>query len=230
VDELMSESERWEEVKKWLRENGLWIVAGVGVAILGLAAWRWWEARSERLAIEAGSRYAMALEAFVRGDRTRAFTLIDELRRDHPDSPYRDQAELAAARAYVDTKELDKAAERLRFVMDDTEDRELALVARLRLARVQIAQNRIDDALATLAVEDTGAFRPRYHEVRGDALYAKGDRAGALKEYQAARAGDVAAVVDTALLDLKINDLLPAGQPRPPADPKSAANPTRPST
>jgi predicted negative regulator of RcsB-dependent stress response len=230
VDELMSESERWEEVKRWLRENGLWIVAGVGLGVLGLTAWQWWQARTERLAIEAGSRYQQVLDAFGRGDRTRAFTLIDELRRDHPDSAYRDQAELAAARAYVDDKDLEKAAERLRFVMGDTEDRELALIARLRLARVQIAQNRVDDALATLQVEDAGAFTPRYHEVRGDALHAKGDRAGALKEYQAARAAAVAAVVDTALLDLKINDLLPPGRPRAPADPKSAANPARPST
>lgn len=230
MDESMSETERWEEVKAWLRENGLWIVAGVGIGVLGLAGWQWWQARTERLAFEAGARYQQALEAFGRGDRTRAFTLIDELRRDHPDSPYRDQAELAAARAYVDTNELDKAAERLRFVMDDTADRELALVARLRLARVQIAQNRSDDAVATLAVEDAGAFKPRYHEVRGDALFAKGDRAGALKEYQAARAGDMASVVDTAVLDLKINDLLPPGQPGTPAEPKSAANPARPST
>jgi predicted negative regulator of RcsB-dependent stress response len=210
VDEFMSEDEQWEALKRWLRENTLWIVAGVGFGVLALAGWRWWEARTERLALEAGTKYQQVVEALGRGDRTRGLSLIDELRRDYPDSPYLDQAELAASRVFVDRNELAEAAERLKRVMEDSSDRELSLVARLRLARVQLAQKRPDEALATLEGADPGAFAPRYHEVRGDAYLAKGDRAAALKEYQTARAGDVAAVVDTALLDLKINDLMPS--------------------
>ena len=60
-------------------------------------------------------------------------------------------------------------------------DPRLALTARLRLARVQVDQNQADAALATLAGPEAGAFAPRFAEVRGDALLAKGDRAGALR-------------------------------------------------
>ena len=222
----MSESEQWEALKKWLRENIVWIVAGVGVGALGLAGWRWWEARTERLALEAGATYQQVIEAFGRDDRDRGLELIEELRREHPSSPYLDQAELAASRVFVDRNELDKAAERLRRVMEESADRELALLARLRLARVQLAQKRPDDAIATLSAVEPGAFAPRYHEVRGDALLAKGDRDGALKAYQAARAGDVAAVIDTALLDLKINDLMPANAATAPRT--ADANPSAP--
>jgi predicted negative regulator of RcsB-dependent stress response len=226
LDEFMSETEQWEALKRWLRENVLWIVAGIGVGVLALAGWRWWEARTERLALEAGAKYQQVIEALGRDDRDRGIAIIEELRRDYPSSPYVDQAELAASRVFVDRNELDKAAERLRRVMEESEDRELALLARLRLARVQLAQQRTDDALATLRAVDPGAFAPRYHEVRGDALLAKGDRDGALKAYQEARAGDVAAVVDTALLDLKINDLMPA---RGASAPRTAdANPAAP--
>ncbi|HEY8507012.1 MAG TPA: tetratricopeptide repeat protein, partial [Steroidobacteraceae bacterium] len=119
--------------------------------------------------------------------------------------------------------DLSDAASRLRKVMEETDDRELALVARLRLARVQIAQEKPDDAIATLnAVADPGAFAARFHEVRGDALYAKSDKAGALKEYLAARAGTGIGSVDAELLELKINDLegegiTPAGDSAPSA-------------
>src|SRR5690606_4454272 len=69
-----------------------------------------------------------------------------------------------------------------------------------------------DDALATLdAAGDPGAFAPRFQEVRGDAYHAKGNIEAALKEYRAARAADLAAVVDTQLLDLKIHDLASGG-------------------
>jgi predicted negative regulator of RcsB-dependent stress response len=51
-----------------------------------------------------------------------------------------------------------------------------------------------------------GAYAARYAEVRGDALLTKGDRAGALAAYRAARA-DEANTLDDQLLDLKIEDL-----------------------
>jgi predicted negative regulator of RcsB-dependent stress response len=62
--------------------------------------------------------------------------------------------------------------------------------------------------------------------VRGDALYAKGERAAALAEYQAARAGDTDGVLDAALLDLKIADLVADGvAPAPETADKPAAKP-----
>jgi predicted negative regulator of RcsB-dependent stress response len=68
---------------------------------------------------------------------------------------------------------------------------------------VQVDQNQADAAIATLAGAEAGAFAPRFAEVRGDALLAKGDRAGALAAYREARA----AGSNVDLLDLKINDL-----------------------
>src|SRR5207253_2441040 len=84
-------------------------------------------------------------------------------------SPYADQARLLAARVYVDSGELERAAGELANVAERSKDRDLALVARLRLARVQIAQGKPDGALATLGVVEPGAFAARFHEVRGDA-------------------------------------------------------------
>jgi predicted negative regulator of RcsB-dependent stress response len=84
----------------------------------------------------------------------------------------------------------------------------LALVARARLARVQIAQNAPDAALATLAAVDPGSLAPRFHEVRADAFEAKKDFPSALTEYRAARAVDGSGIVDTESLDLKIGDLV----------------------
>ncbi len=85
--------------------------------------------------------------------------------------------------------------------------RSCSLVARLRLARVQIAQNHPDAALSTLGTADRGAYNGRFAEVRGDADFAKGDKAGALREYRAARLALGPPDAANDLLDLKINDL-----------------------
>jgi predicted negative regulator of RcsB-dependent stress response len=150
VDDYYSEQEQWERVKAWLRENGLWLIAGILIGIGALVGWRWWEARVERIAQEASGRYEQVLEALGRGDRTRSQTLVDELRRDYASSPYVDQADLVIARSDVEAGELPKAIERLTRVMNGSKDAELQHVARLRLARVQIAQGNPDTALATL--------------------------------------------------------------------------------
>ncbi len=219
-DEFYSEQEQWERVKAWVRENILWVVAGIAIGAAALTGWRWWTERQETRAVTASVRYSEALDAFGRSDATRALTIIDELRRDYPSSPYADQGELAAARSFVELNELDKAVERLTRIMNGSSDTQLRMVARYRLARVLLAQKKFDPALAAFPV-DAGAFAARFQELRGDILLAKGDRTGALREYVAAKAREVApdveATLDMAGLDLKIADLRADGIDAKPA-------------
>ncbi len=207
MDEYLSEKEKLEQVRAWFRENGPWIVCGIALAGLGIGGWRWWQAHTDRLALDANARYGQILTAFNQGDRTRGLELLDELQRDHAASPYVDQANLAAARLFVDSNELGQASERLEAVMRESRDPELATVARVRLARVQISLGKPDAALATLSAPQSGAFASRYDEIRGDAYYAKGDKANALAEYRAALLAAGPSLAENNVLNLKINDL-----------------------
>ena len=207
MEEYLSEKEQWEQIKAWLRDNGLWIIAGVAVGAAALGGWRWYQDRVDSVGAQAGAKYMQVLEAFGRDDRTQGFVLIGELERDYASSPYVDQAKLMAARIYVDSRDLDKAVGELQAVAEHSKDSQLALLARLRLARVQIAQNKADAALATLNGMKPGAFESRYHEILGDAHYAKGDKASALKEYLKAKVGNFGGSPDSQQLDLKISDL-----------------------
>jgi predicted negative regulator of RcsB-dependent stress response len=210
--DLLSEGEQWEAVKAWLRQNGLAIIAGALIGVIALLGWRWWQNRQDTQGLAANAAYQRLLGTFDSGDVDGALKQLDALRKDYGDSAYAAPAQLAAARVHVARNELDKAAALLRSVADTSKDDQLKVVARLRLARVQIAQGKADDALATLGMADAGAFRSAFAEVRGDALLAKGDRAGALKAYEAARSGrgpgaQAAGAEGADLLDLKINDL-----------------------
>jgi predicted negative regulator of RcsB-dependent stress response len=194
----LNEKEQVEWVKEWLRTNGLWIIAGIAIGAAAIGGWRWYGERQSLQAEAASARYEELMDAFARNDRTRAVTIADDLNREHAKSPYAPLATLLAARIHVE------------------------MIARLRLARVQEAQGKYDDALATLKVEELGEFATRFAEVRGDVLLAKGDRAGALREYLAARSGKNEGRVDLNLLDLKIRDL--GGTPPPNADELPAAS------
>jgi predicted negative regulator of RcsB-dependent stress response len=223
VEDYLSEKEQWEWVKEKVRENApavlVAIVLGAGV----IFGWRWWQGHQDTRRLEAAAKYMQMVQSLEHGDRSQALVLLGELERDYPGSPYSDQARLLAARAYVDEAQLDHAASELAAVTEHSRDHELARVARERLARVQIAQGKPDSALATLGtVADPGAFAARFHEVRGDAYYAKGDKVAALSEYRSAQSAG-AEGGDTALLQLKIADL-ESGAPK--AAPTAATAPT----
>ena len=202
MEEYLSEKEQWEWIKTQVRENGPAVILAVAVVAAGVYGWRWWQGHLDAGRLEAGAKYTQMVQALDGGDRARALALFGELERGYAASPYTDQARLLAARLYVLGGELDRAAGELTAVAENSKDRDLALVARLRLARVQIAQGKADGALGTLNAAQPGAFAAQYHEVRGDAYYAKGDKTAALKEYRSAQTG-----AGDSLLTLKIADL-----------------------
>lgn len=207
MDDYLTERDQWEALKRWLRENGAWMIAGIIIGAAGLFGYRWWEERQTERAHTAQARYADVLAALTRNDKARAIELAGQLRSEFRDTPYTDQAELVLARAHVESGDLEEAALRLHGVMVNSDDEALRLIARERLARVQLAQDRPDEALATLGGAPAGAFAPRFDEIRGDALLRKGDTAGALTAYRAALAGTEPGVTDSGLLQLKLNEL-----------------------
>jgi predicted negative regulator of RcsB-dependent stress response len=146
---------------------------------------------------------AMALQL---NDAKRSQQIAEGLVKNFPDSPYADQAQLAIARIDVDGGRSADAVAPLSDVMNKSKDSELRQIARLRLARVLIDQGKPDDAIKLLGEGTPGSFAGRYHEVRGDALHAKKDIPGAVKEYTAALDAG-AAGADGAMLELKLADL-----------------------
>lgn len=207
MDEYLSEAEQWERAKAWTRSYGAWILGGIALALVGIFGWNWYQDRQDVFGLGASAKYEQMTQALGRNEIARAKAISAELEKDFKGSPYVDQAHLFDARIAVEAGDLAKADAVLRDVMSNSKDEQLALVARLRLARVQLAQNKPDDALATLDGAKPGAFEARFHEARGDVLFVKGNKEGALKEYEAAQAGTATRSVDAQSLQLKINDL-----------------------
>jgi predicted negative regulator of RcsB-dependent stress response len=112
LDDYLSEAEQWEWLKGQIREYGLWILGGVLLGAAGIGAWFAWQSHTNNLGMAASAQYEELRRAFGGPDRGAAMVKLGELERDHPSSPYVDQARLIAARAFIDGGELDKGCRR----------------------------------------------------------------------------------------------------------------------
>jgi predicted negative regulator of RcsB-dependent stress response len=226
AEDYLTDDEQLEHVKRVVAENWVWVAGGVVLGAALIFGYRYYETYVNDRALRAAAQFGELTSALARDDQGKVRQVADGLIKEYPKSPYADQAQLVLARLSVDGGKPAEAIAPLTRVMTESKDAELRHIARLRLARVLTAVGKPDDAIKTLADDAWGAFVAPAHEVRGDAMYAKHDVQGAVKEYQAALGAGDAGSVDAALLQLKIADLsAPSSAAPPTADSSNKAKP-----
>lgn len=206
--EELTEKEQIEEMRAWWSEYGNFVMGGivVGVALMvGIGQYR---SSAENTQADASALYETLFEAVASGDTDDAEAAADELYADYAATVYPSQARLAMARLYMDKGRDKDAADALRQLVDAEPDSELGLIARLRLAKVLLYQDKPQDVIDLLSNRDDSAFTPRYSEVIADAHVL-------LEQYPEARDAYLLAMADSAtmptvdrvLVQMKFDDL-----------------------
>lgn len=207
MEGYVSEQEQVEAVKKWLRENGPAIAIGLILGLTVIFGWRGWQSHQRGLSEAASDRFAQMMVLVQRNQRDdaqkAALTLISE----QPRSSYATFAALMLARLAVDKQDLATAKQQLTWVIDNSRRQELKALARVRLARVHLAEGKVAEAWAL--VEQAGGAEPTaaIAELRGDVLMAQGKIDEARRQYLDAYARADGAAVETSALALKLDDL-----------------------
>jgi len=229
VDPYGSEEEQIRALRQWWERNGASTLIGAGLAIAIVFGWQWWQQREANRAEQAAVLFQQLLQAaeLAPGDEVQRATaehLAQQLLEDQKGRRYGDYAALMLARLKVQQNDLAAAEAGLRAVVDDPSDAHLGELARVRLARVLVAQDRFDEAMALVEQSTTTDFAAERSELRGDILRARGDVEGALAAYrQAVQApGGAQGAASSRILELKIGDLeLRAQGALPPSDPET---------
>jgi len=207
VDEYLSEKEQVQLIKSWWKENGAFVIAGLVLGIGGLAGWNYWKSYKLSRAEAAGAVYESLVSAVDKGDPGAAAADLETLSSDYDATPYLDQGRLMMARLLVGQGDFQGATQQLESVVSSTKDPELERIARVRLARVLLASGDDTRALEVLDLARAGAFAPRFHEIRGDALAIRGDTRAAFDEYEQALKDPTEGVIDRQAVRLKMDAL-----------------------
>ncbi|WP_449428564.1 YfgM family protein [Rhodanobacter umsongensis] len=204
--------EQSELVQKWLRENGLSIIVGVAIGLVGIFGWQKWRNHQANHEAQAAQLYQQAQIAMASGKPDMAAQLTDKLMTDYAKSPFAVFAVSDRARQQVQDKQLDKAETSLASAESHAAAPELKALTQLRIAQVELASGNGTAALSTLDRMPANDFQGLAQELRGDALVKLGRSADARKAYQTAMSALSEDAPQRGALQMKLDDLAVAGK------------------
>ncbi|MFT5320845.1 MAG: putative negative regulator of RcsB-dependent stress response [Pseudohongiellaceae bacterium] len=196
-----SDEEQIEALKNWWKENGNSLLMGVVIVLVVLFGSRQWQGAQLAKAEEASELYdsIFQLSALNQTSVITESTIAElessneQLRSDYTDSIYARYGALIMASMYVNQEAYEQAANELNWVLDNPDlgfmksaEEELFLTARLRLARVRLAQGMAQEALDLVTAVEPGGLEAGYSEVQGDAYLQLGQAEQARSAYQRA--------------------------------------------
>lgn len=207
MDDL-SEKEQLEKFREWWSEYGAYVIGGIVIGaglLFGISQYKSQQLDARQAASAA---FEGLIEAVADGNLDEAEAIAAEIQTEYEKTTYAGQSGLAMARLYMDKNRDQDAADALRAVVDSDATDELRHVARLRLARIYLYQEKAQDVVDLLTAEDTAAFAAAYGEVLGDAYTALGQVSEAQQAYQAALLDPLSqGTVDQQLVQWKALDL-----------------------
>ncbi len=186
MDGHISEEQQVEEIKKWLRENGTSIIAGLVIGLSAVFGWRAWTGHRHNTALQASNAYIQMINDYKTGKIDAAALEGDNIITHYADTNYATFSALALAGIKVEKGDTTAAIAHLQWAVDNAKQPELKQLAMLRLARLLLSENKIDASLKQAEAMDPTQFVALRAELLGDLYRAKGDRAKARTEYQEA--------------------------------------------
>lgn len=206
----ITEEEQVEAIKKWWKENGFAVIAGLVLGFGALFGWRGWNDYQQTIAGEASALYSQykLVDKAAKPDDIKA--KAEKIIADYGQTEYAALASLDLAQQSVAINDMSAARSYLQWVIDNSDQAQIVHTARTRLAMVLLNEGENATALNLLDLSKAGGFTARYAELRGDVLVAMGDRDAANKAYKIALDSEGVGNQQREFLSAKIADTTPA--------------------
>ncbi|KPK29734.1 MAG: hypothetical protein AMJ66_10020 [Betaproteobacteria bacterium SG8_40] len=182
----LEEQEQIDSLKQFWRDYGRLVIAAAVAFIVGVGGTQGWKHYKRTQAAEASQQFVKLEQAVGKGDANEIRNVAGEIIADYSSTPYAAMAAMIVAGIERRAGDLDAAADRLRWAVENGKSEEVRTLARLRLAAVLLDQEQYDAALKQLDGTPGDAFAGLYSDLRGDVLVAQGKPAEARAQYQQA--------------------------------------------
>ena len=170
MEHYETEEQQVEAIKRFWKENGTAIIVGAVLGLGGLWGWRYYNDEQIAAKEQASAAFESQTAALLAEDANfgQAKQYIDE----NSDTGYALLMAFQLAQQAIDRKDLSEAEKQLEFAAANSQNEAVNALANLRLARVQLALEQPEKALARAENITTAAFNAQQQEIKGD-IYVK---------------------------------------------------------
>ncbi|WP_119328581.1 YfgM family protein [Cysteiniphilum halobium] len=175
-----------DKVKLLWKKYGSKLITLLCIILIIIIAWQYWQKRKLENNVQAAELYQnLALIADNASSNSEAIlNQAQNLINLYPKSIYADFARLEIAKQSVLKHQLDQAVVSLKQIANSSVNPNLQAIAKLRLARVELAQNKTAEAIATLNSITLAGFGLSRNMLLGDAYFINKDYAQAKTYWQ----------------------------------------------
>lgn len=207
MSEYKTEEEQVEALKRWWEANGKFVIIGGIIILSSIIGQQVWSNFKLSTLTKASAQYGVLMEEL----ETKKFDSVlqrgETLIKSNSDLPYAVLAALAMAKVHVEQGDNSAAAERLQWALNNAKQEEVQHISRIRLAKVLMAQGKLDDALSLINHPQQGDFRSQYTIVKGDVYYKKGEIGSAKTAYRSALDDSSLGSQIRGFIQIKLDDL-----------------------
>jgi predicted negative regulator of RcsB-dependent stress response len=175
---LKTDAEKAEEIKLWWKNNGTSVLTGVALAIAGVFGWQQWQTHNVTQSEEASYLFSQ----ISNGTAIDKKGTIEKLLTDYESTPY---APFAAMEKAKDASDNAASIKALRIAAE-SDQVNVARIAKLRLARALIVDNKLAEAGILLNKVFPTAYTSLVEELKGDLYLAKKELDQARQAYDRA--------------------------------------------
>ena len=185
MTDFLTDEEKAEQIKAWLKENGMSVAVGVTLAVGGLFGFKYWQEYQKTQSEEASAIYSEIQQDSTTNSDT-IYTKVSQLKSDYSSTPYASLGAMIAAKQHAMHGDNEKAIAELQWTIDTASEKVTKDLAKLRLARLYIATKQFDKASTILAEKLPAAYLSLIEELKGDIHLANNEIKKARESYDKA--------------------------------------------
>ncbi|WDE06251.1 tetratricopeptide repeat protein [Thalassomonas viridans] len=199
-----TEEQQVDAIKKFWSENGNGIIAGIVLGLGGFVGFNLYKDSVLEQELATSDAYQTLIESAEKDPESFA-AKGDQFIKDNAATSYASLTALALAKEMVDKKDWAQAEKYLQTAVDKAPSDGIKAIATLRLARIQVQQEKLAEALASLSAQLPESFTAAVQEIKGDVYLQQDKKDLARNAYQAAIDAD--GLASSPGLQMKLDDL-----------------------
>lgn len=180
------EQEQISKIQYFFKDYGKYIISLILIIIISYIASVLWSNKQRTQSLQAGELYSNLLMKIEQNQINDAYNIVNKLDHDYNTQEYTTFADLMMAKIAFNKKDYINAAKYINNVINNSKDKSMIAIAKLRLVDIYIDQNKLDDALKLLAIKQGSDFDVLFYQKQGDIYLLKKDIVKAKDSYNAA--------------------------------------------